>query len=155
MVAQSRDALYVAFMGTKQRHDILTNANVGMAPLWPQTGRTSQVTPDVVLQTEASCWHVQLIASSLTTAHLPLSHASQPVEYTWIDSDIGLLQHTPQAHRGFLRRARAVDVHSLYRHASEQGLRLVLCGKAETSRSVILVRILVSRIFADKGCCQL
>ncbi len=38
-------------------------------------------------------------------------------------------QDTPQAHRGFLRRARAVDIHSLYRHASEQGLRLVLCGK--------------------------
>ena len=38
-------------------------------------------------------------------------------------------QEGPQAHRGFMRRARAVDIQSLYRHASRKGLRLILCGE--------------------------
>lgn len=33
MVAESSDALYVAFMGTKQMRDVWTNASVGMASL--------------------------------------------------------------------------------------------------------------------------
>lgn len=35
MVAESEDALYVAFMGTKQLRDIWTNARLGMTSLWP------------------------------------------------------------------------------------------------------------------------
>ena len=34
MVAASADALFVAFMGTKQQRDILANAKIGMTPLW-------------------------------------------------------------------------------------------------------------------------
>ena len=35
-MAESADALFVAFMGTKQRRDILANAKVGMTPLWQE-----------------------------------------------------------------------------------------------------------------------
>ncbi|KAK9820296.1 hypothetical protein WJX72_008693 [[Myrmecia] bisecta] len=35
LVAEGGDALYVAFMGTKARRDLLTNANVVLEPLWP------------------------------------------------------------------------------------------------------------------------
>ena len=38
LVAEGKDALYVAFMGTKQRRDLLTNANAVLVPLWPATG---------------------------------------------------------------------------------------------------------------------
>ncbi|BDA47931.1 hypothetical protein COCOBI_11-1880 [Coccomyxa sp. Obi] len=78
MLGETHDALYVAFMGTKQRRDIVSNARIGMSPLWPNEFSTNQ--------------------------------------------------DAPHAHRGFLRRARAVDIHSLYRLASQKGLRLVLCG---------------------------
>ena len=33
-----------------------------------------------------------------------------------------------RAHSGFVRRARAVNMEALHRHAASQGLRLVLCG---------------------------
>ena len=33
-----------------------------------------------------------------------------------------------RAHSGFVRRARAVNMEALHRHAVAQGLRLVLCG---------------------------
>jgi hypothetical protein len=35
MLAESKDALYVAFMGTKQLRDMWTNARVRLAQLWP------------------------------------------------------------------------------------------------------------------------
>lgn len=38
LVAEGKDALYVAFMGTKQRRDLLTNANAVLVPLWPASG---------------------------------------------------------------------------------------------------------------------
>lgn len=43
MVAQSKDALYVAFMGTKQRRDIVTNAKIGLVPIWPELFLNNQV----------------------------------------------------------------------------------------------------------------
>lgn len=35
MLAQSDDTLYVAFMGTKQFRDVLTNADARLVRLWP------------------------------------------------------------------------------------------------------------------------
>ena len=35
LLAESADTLYVAFMGTKFRRDLVTNANVFMEPIWP------------------------------------------------------------------------------------------------------------------------
>ena len=34
MVAEGPDALYVCFMGTKQRRDLIVNANLVQQPLW-------------------------------------------------------------------------------------------------------------------------
>ena len=35
LVADDKDTLYVSFMGTKQRRDLVTNAAVLQEPLWP------------------------------------------------------------------------------------------------------------------------
>lgn len=35
LLAEAGDALVVTFMGTKQRRDLLTNANVILEPVWP------------------------------------------------------------------------------------------------------------------------
>lgn len=43
MLGESRDALYIAFMGTKQRRDIIANARIGMAPLWPNDFPANEV----------------------------------------------------------------------------------------------------------------
>ena len=42
-MAEGSDVLYVAFMGTKQRRDLLTNANAVLVPLWPTSGVQGQV----------------------------------------------------------------------------------------------------------------
>ena len=34
-MADDKDTLYVSFMGTKQRRDLVTNAAVLQEPLWP------------------------------------------------------------------------------------------------------------------------
>ena len=36
LLAESEDALWVAFMGTKSARDLLTNAHIMMAPVWPE-----------------------------------------------------------------------------------------------------------------------
>lgn len=35
MVAECDDAIYVAFMGTKQVRDLFANANASLVPIWP------------------------------------------------------------------------------------------------------------------------
>ena len=34
LLAESKDALYAAFIGTKQRRDIMTNANIMQEAMW-------------------------------------------------------------------------------------------------------------------------
>ena len=34
-MANDKDTLYISFMGTKQRRDLVTNAAVLQEPLWP------------------------------------------------------------------------------------------------------------------------
>lgn len=36
LLAEAGDALVVTFMGTKQRRDLLTNANLILEPVWPE-----------------------------------------------------------------------------------------------------------------------
>jgi hypothetical protein len=45
LLAEDNDALYVSFIGTKQRRDIMTNANIMQESLWPgvPTAADSQV----------------------------------------------------------------------------------------------------------------
>ena len=38
MLADDKDTLYVSFMGTKQRRDLVTNAAVLQEPLWSSLG---------------------------------------------------------------------------------------------------------------------
>ena len=47
MVAESGDALYVAFMGTKQMRDMAANANMSLSALWPTEGAGKQVRADM------------------------------------------------------------------------------------------------------------
>ena len=47
MVAESNDALYVAFMGTKQMRDMAANANISLSALWPTEGAEEQVRADL------------------------------------------------------------------------------------------------------------
>lgn len=39
-MAESADVLFVAFMGTKFKLDLVTNANVFMEPIWPGVCQT-------------------------------------------------------------------------------------------------------------------
>lgn len=41
MLAEDDDTLYVAFMGTKQRRDLVANAAVLQVPLWPDPDGTN------------------------------------------------------------------------------------------------------------------
>jgi len=36
LLAESEDALWVAFMGTKNARDLLTNGHILMGPVWPE-----------------------------------------------------------------------------------------------------------------------
>ncbi|MEW5297372.1 MAG: hypothetical protein WDW36_000585 [Sanguina aurantia] len=73
IIAAGGNSLYVAFMGTKQPRDLITDANVVHEPVWAESS-------------------------------------------------------IPAAHRGFLSRARAIQVEQLYELAQSTGRRLVLCG---------------------------
>lgn len=60
-MADSKDALYIAFVGTKQRRDIITNANIMHEKLWPgQVAATgtgaSQVSSCLVCTNRQTKW---------------------------------------------------------------------------------------------------
>lgn len=62
MLGETRDALYVAFMGTKQRRDIVSNAKIEMAPLWP-----SDFPPNEVLDSP-ECYYAECLLQLQTTS---------------------------------------------------------------------------------------
>lgn len=46
MLAEDDDTIYVAFMGTKQRRDLVANAAVLQVPLWPkEKGNSNVISP--------------------------------------------------------------------------------------------------------------
>jgi hypothetical protein len=62
LVAEGEDALYVAFMGTKQRRDVLTNADARQVPLWPSDEAScAQVAPSRPAHSshEAATWSIR------------------------------------------------------------------------------------------------
>lgn len=40
LIAEGEGRMYVAFMGTKQRRDLVTNANILQEPVWPELVET-------------------------------------------------------------------------------------------------------------------
>ena len=46
-MAESADTLYCAFMGTKFRRDLVTNANVPLVPLWAEPGNAATTANEV------------------------------------------------------------------------------------------------------------
>ncbi len=86
LLAESDTTLFVALMGTKQRRDMFTNANVLQEVLWEDLQEVPQAMGG------------------------------------------GVHKGAPAAHRGFLRRARAVPIEDLYLHAHRKGKKLLLCG---------------------------
>ncbi len=160
LVAEGEDALYVAFMGTKQRRDVLTNADARQVPLWPPSNASSaQVAPNRPahsLNEAARCdCMVSLFLACLPKQHrfmqmfCFLQHVSQarpnavhnaatptstlsacPLRPLCATPTYPDTQDAPAAHRGFLARARAVDTRALLREAERHGRRLVFCGTA-------------------------
>ena len=47
MLGESSDTLYCAFMGTKFRRDLVTNANVPLVPLWAEPGSAAMTANEV------------------------------------------------------------------------------------------------------------
>ena len=46
---------------------------------------------------------------------------------------------TPSVHRGFLQRARSINIAALQQHARMRGLRLVLCGAQSALLTVLCI----------------
>ena len=55
LLAESKDAVYVSFIGTKQRRDIMTNANIMQEPLWPEPRSTPLPLHDQVSSNLLAC----------------------------------------------------------------------------------------------------
>lgn len=49
LLADDSDTLYVSFMGTKQRRDLVTNAAVLQEPLWPDIATEAERKSEVSL----------------------------------------------------------------------------------------------------------
>lgn len=67
LLGEDRDALYVSFIGTKQRRDIMTNANIMQETLWPDLADdVSSAEPQVRLPpgTHYSCMCFALYLTS-------------------------------------------------------------------------------------------
>lgn len=92
LLAESDTTLFVALMGTKQRRDMFTNANVLQEVLWEDLQEVPQAIGG------------------------------------------GVHKGAPAAHRGFLRRARAVPIEDLYLHAHRKGKKLLLCGACRAGK---------------------
>ena len=104
-VAESPDAMYVVFMGTKLARDFLANATV-----WQD-----EVLLDAssVLNTDDAERFMVGSGNNGNGSNGSNNTSSQSV---------------PAAHRGFLTRARGIPIDSIFNEAQKRGKRLVLCG---------------------------
>ena len=61
MLAEDADALYVCFIGTKQRRDIVTNANIMQDVLWPDLSWDSSAGSQVsVHNSYRTCFEISI-----------------------------------------------------------------------------------------------
>ena len=105
LLARSRTTLYVAFMGSKHPRDYLADANLLSRLLWSEAAAAGTASSS---------------GSSGSGAAAPAAAAEGPAA--------GAAVAAAAVHRGFLSRARGVQVEALWAHARRQGLRLILCG---------------------------
>ena len=100
LIASGDHTLYVAFMGTKQFRDILTDAGVAHKSLsWAHQGNIfpSEISLEKGFQSE---------------------HGNP------------LMSGGPAAHGGYLSRSKGIPVETLYYHARLMGKKIVFCGYA-------------------------
>lgn len=147
LLAEAGDALVVTFMGTKQRRDLLTNANLILEPVWPEdvtagplpavarSRSRGKVFLLVILCKRHACllrhWGEGAGEQGRALNGTGRCHPTR-IQHNFKEMQLtrGLCagQAAPSAHRGFLNRARAVPIESLYDMACRQGRRLVLTG---------------------------
>lgn len=114
-MAESQDAIFVAFLGTKRPADHLVNLRLRHAPLLGRAGS----------------WPGNWSGSSLSRSGSSASLSSLDSEGGWGEGEGGAPEGAaPQAaaHAGYLRRAASIPAEQLYQLARVQGKRLVLAG---------------------------
>ena len=104
LMAESPDALYVAFMGTKRPRDLVTNVNVYQDQILFDAASAGSGSPTSSMDGAADDGAV---------GPVPAGAAGSAA---------------PAAHRGFSSRAKAIPIEALYHQARAHGKRLVLCG---------------------------
>ena len=124
MLAEDDETLYVAFMGTKQRRDLVANAAVLQVLFWPELESNNV---SLAASGQASFWKVAFLRSLIplpgaTSVHETHTHSKGT-------SNADSLQ-APFVHRGFLSRAKTVPIEGLFAHACRKKKRLVLTGKS-------------------------
>lgn len=138
-MAVGADALYVAFMGTKQGRDLVTDANILHEPVWAEAAALAadhQVRRCTLhIAWIATSWQVpctraphsqwQACALCVPTCQqlnvactqivmlAPASHRCRANSCLLLY--VCLMQSIPAAHRGFLQRARAIPVSAWWR----------------------------------------
>lgn len=117
-MAESADAIFVAFLGTKRPADHLVNLRLRHAPLLGRAGS----------------WPGNWSGSSLSRSASSASLDSQG-SGSWSDGDGeggapegAAATQAAAAHAGYLRRAASIPAEQLYQLARVQGKRLVLAG---------------------------
>ena len=75
IVGLGRRAVYVAFMGTKQKRDVITDLNLLQETIWPELKETiTRVDPEA----EVSCADLAASAACLRCAALDVGVPMQP-----------------------------------------------------------------------------
>ena len=64
VMAEAEGALYVVFMGTKQRRDLVANAQVMQDPVWPQAAAPPQQDSPAAQVVPPIASYVELCTSS-------------------------------------------------------------------------------------------
>ncbi|KAL4419133.1 hypothetical protein ABPG77_002646 [Micractinium sp. CCAP 211/92] len=122
VVAESHDAIFVAFLGTKRPSDHLVNLRLRHTPLLGRAGSWP------------GNWSGSSLSRSDSSASLSsLSSLDSEGSGSWSDGEGGAPEGAAAAgqaaaHSGYLRRAASIPAEQLYQLARVQGKRLVLAG---------------------------
>ncbi len=128
-MAESHDAIFVAFLGTKRPSDHLVNLRLRHTPLLGRAGSWP------------GNWSGSSLSRSDSSASLSsLSSLDSEGSGSWSDGEGGAPEGAAAAgqaaaHSGYLWRAASIPAEQLYQLARVQGKRLVLAGVCCVSRA--------------------
>lgn len=142
LLADSGDALFTSFIGTKQYRDFIANANIFQGAVFDEDTGEDNLPSD---ESESSKESPDASTSKLRGTSYKGSRLGSTSDKPLSQTNSLERGFKPAAHQGFLARAKRIPAVELYKLAQKRGLKLVLCGHSLGGAVAVLATLAILR----------